>query len=337
MKETTQKTRAAYRYRLYPTKAQVCLLEETLGICRLVYNSLVHERTVTYALTGKSPSYLEQKRAIASWKPNHSELCKIHSQVLQNVCRRVELAFAAFFRRIKNGEDEPGYPRLKGKGQYDSITYPQYEGGFAFFQGKLRLSKIGDLNINLHRAVEGTVKTCTIRRTAAGKWFACFSCVVEPEHLEPSAEEVGIDVGLKVFAALSNGEFIENPRFFRRDEKALAKAQRTFDTVKAKHRTQARRTAKKVVSRIHERIVTRRHDFVHQAARRLVNRFGVIAVEALQVKNLMACEVPAGGVTLTTAMSVRASVPTTRASQPLPLITTITCCAPATTWLLVKM
>ena len=290
--KTPAKNILAYRYRIYPTKAQVCVLERTLGICRDVYNSLVHERTVLYETTAKSPGWAQQCRALPTWKKDHPELCEVNAQVLQNVSKRVDLAFQSFFRRVKNGE-EPGYPRLKGKGQYDSLTYPQFEGGFSFFQGKLRLSKIGDVAINLHRRVEGniipiTIKTCTIRRTATGKWYACFSCEVEPELLPASDEEVGIDVGIKVFAALSNGEFIENPRFFRKDEKALAKAQRKFDKVKNKHRTKARRKAKKVIARIHERIRHRRHDFVHQTARRLVNRFGVIAVEAFQVENMMA-------------------------------------------------
>lgn len=286
----------AYRYRLYPTKAQVSVLERTLGVCRDVYNSLVHERTVLYEAQGKSPSRVDQCRQITTWKAAHPELSGVYSQVLQNITRRVDLAFQAFFRRVRNGEapsrgasiagSKPGYPRLKGKGQYDSITYPQ--SGFGFYQGRLRLSKIGDVAIHLHRSIEGRIKTCTIRKTATGKWFVCFSCEVQPKTLEPSEEEVGIDVGLKVFAALSNGEFIENPRFFRRDEKALAKAQRRFDKVKNKHRTKARRKAKKVVSRIHERVATRRHDFVHQTARRLVNRYGVIGVESLSIENMMA-------------------------------------------------
>ena len=283
--QTLPTTRLAYRYRLYPTKAQESAFQQTLDTCRRVYNSLVHERTVTFAVTGKSPSYLAQKREIAAWKPNHPELWAVHANVLQNVSKRVDLAFQAFFRRVKLGE-EPGYPRLKGKGQYDSVLYQG--SGFGLVKGHLRLSKIGDLAIHLHRPVEGTLKTCAVRRTKTGKWFACFSRVVEPQTLEHSDAEVGIDVGLKVFAALSNGEFIANPRFFRRDEKALAKAQRKFERVKNKHKTRARRKAKKVVARIHERIAARRHDFVHQAARRLVDRFGVIAVEDLSVDNMMA-------------------------------------------------
>lgn len=276
----------AYRYRLYPTKAQASVLEEAFAICLNVYNSLLHGRTVLYETTGKSPSWAQQSREVTSWKPNHAELSTINAQVLQNVVRRVDLAFQAFFRRVKAGE-KPGYPRLKGKGQYDSITYPQHEGGFSFFQGRLRLSKIGDVSIHLHRPVKGKIKTCTVRRMSTGKWFACFSCEVEPEHLEPSKEEIGIDVGLKTFAALSNGEFIENPHFFRKDEKALAKAHRRFDKVKNNHRSKTRKNAKKIVAHIHERIKHRRHNFVHQTARKLINRFGVIAVENLNIKGVV--------------------------------------------------
>lgn len=133
----------------------------------------------------------------------------------------------------------------------------------------------------------GTPKTATVKRDGA-KWCVSITCEVPPEPIEYSEGAIGIDVGLEKFAALSNGEFIENPRFFRRDEKAMAKAQRRFDQVKHKHRTKARRKAKKVVARIHERIRNRRHDFVHQTSRRIVNRFGVIAIEDLSVDNLMA-------------------------------------------------
>ena len=293
MPETLRK---AQKFRLYPTKAQAAQMARTLETCRRVYNSLVNDRKCQYEVSGKAPTWLEQKRAITSWrhkvsdgKPAHPELSDVHSQVLQDVSKRVNLAFQAFFRRVRDGET-PGYPRIKGDG-YDSFTYPQ--SGFGFYQGKLRLSKIGDVAIRLHRPIDGDMKSlikmCTIRRIN-GKWFVCFSVEYTPEFLPPSDEEVGIDVGLKTFASLSNGENVENPRFFRKDEKALAKAQRKL--AKAKNEPQkcgskARKKARKVVSRIHERVRNRRHDFVHQTARRLVNRFGVIAVERLNVKGLV--------------------------------------------------
>ena len=271
----------AYRYRLYPTKAQASVLNRTLGVCRDIYNSLLNNRKFQYEVHGKSPSKYQQQALLPLWKKDHAELSDVFSQVLQNVAVRVDLAFDAFFRRVK-AEEAPGYPRVKGKGQYDSITYPQ--SGFGFYQGKLRLSKIGDVPIRLHRPIDGNIKTCTVRRINS-KWFVCFSSESEPEFLPPSAEEVGIDVGLRTFASLSNGESVDNPRFFHRDEKALAKAGRKQS--KTKKGSRLRKKANKVLSRIHERVRNRRHDFVHQFARRLVNRFGVIAVEKLNVKGMV--------------------------------------------------
>ena len=272
--------RLAYVYRVYPTKAQETALTGTLETCRQVYNSLLNWRKHDYEVLGKSPSKVEQQAAFPRWKKEHAELSEVYSQVLQNVAGRVDLAFDAFFRRVKAGET-PGFPRFKSYGQYDSITYPQ--SGFGVVQGRLRLSKIGDLAIRLHRPIDGNIKTCTIRRVRQ-KWYACLSCEVGAQVLPPSDEEVGMDVGLKTFASLSNGENVENPRFFRKDEKALAKAQRKL--AKQTRGSKARKKARRVVSRIHERIRNRRHDFVHQTARRLVNRYGVIAVEKLNVKNM---------------------------------------------------
>ena len=282
-KSTSEKVceyRLAYVFRVYPTKAQETALIGTLETCRQVYNSLLNWRKHDYEVLGKSPSKVEQQAAFPKWKQEHAELSGVYSQVLQNVAVRVDLAFDAFFRRVKDGET-PGFPRVKGDG-YDSFTYPQ--SGFGFHQGKLRLCKIGDVSIRQHRPIDGTIKTCTIRRVRH-KWYACFSCEVGPELLPPSEEQVGIDVGLKTFAALSNGEFIDNPRFFRKEEKALAKAQRKL--AKQVRGSRKRRKAKKVVSRIHERVRNRRHDFVHQTARKIVNRYGVIAVEKLNVKGMV--------------------------------------------------
>jgi len=282
------------KFRLYPSQAQESALNETLAVCRLVYNSLVHERTTLHEQGLKSPTYYTQAPAITRWKKDHAELKTVHSQVLQNVAVRVELAFQAFFRRVKQGET-PGYPRLKGKGQYDSITYPQ--SGFKIGDSTISLSMFGkqvQVKAKLHRPILGTVKTCTVRRYGSNpkscKWFVCFSVIksqVEQEDasLPKSTEAIGLDAGLNSFLALSNGEFVDNPRFFRKDEKALAKAGRK--QAKTKKRSPERKKANKVLSRIHERIRNRRHDFVHQTARRLVNRFGVIAVEKLTVKNML--------------------------------------------------
>ena len=272
------------KYRILPTKAQETVLNRTLALCREVYNSLVNERTVCYDVAKESLSRNTQNKHLTQWKARFPELNTIHSQVLQNISERVELAFQAFFRRVKAGE-KPGYPRLKGRGGYDSITFPQADKTGAKLQGDvLALSKIGQVRCVVHRPLIGKVKTCTIRRLA-GKWFAYFVCEYEPVVLPQSHESTGIDVGLNQFAALSDGSFVENPRFFRRDEKALAKAQRK--QAKQAKGSSSRRKANKVLSRIHERIRNRRHDFVHQTSRRLVNKFGLIAVEKLNVKGMI--------------------------------------------------
>ncbi len=274
----------SYRYRIYPTKSQRSVLDQNLELCRQVYNDTLALRKNAYEKDGKSISIYETNNILVTWKSDRPELKQVYSQVLQNVQVRVDLAFKAFFRRVKNGED-PGYPRFKGYGRYDSLTYKQL--GFGIKDGKLHLAKIGDIKIKLHRPIEGKIKTCTIRRMPTGKWFACLSVEIEDAPLPPwkDGSVVGIDVGLASFATLSNGEKIDNPRFFRKEEKALAKAQRKRD--KLPKGSSLRRKASKVVTRIHERITNRRTDFSNQISRQLVNRFGVIVFEDLDIMNML--------------------------------------------------
>lgn len=283
-----------YKYRIYPTKAQARQLDKTLETCRQVYNSFLHWRTFAYDTAQKSVGRYEQEAALTHWKKDHPELSEVHAHLLQNVAHRVDLAFRAFFRRVKAGET-PGYPRRKGVGQYDSFCFKQWNNGVQFKNGNLWLSKIGGIKCNVHRPLMGDAKTCCIHR-ANGKWFACITCETEAECLPPSEEAIGIDVGIKTFAALSDGTFIENPQFFRTEESALAKAQRKLSRAKLGTKNHSeikeRKKAKKVVARVHERVRNRRHDFSHQTARRLVNQYGMIAVEKLAVKNMSKSPAP---------------------------------------------
>jgi putative transposase len=240
------------------------------------------------------------------------------------VALRLKRAFDAFFRRLKAGE-EPGYPRFRGKGRYDSLTFPQVPVGCALDAQEKRLvvSKVGRIKVVLHRPLEGTPKTATIRRTATGKWFVSVSCEWEATPLSTTGREGGIDVGLKVFAMPSEGDPIENPRFFRSEERALARAQRRHQAALDAHKAiraalttlvqtaqptletgqvwqqvsqiseervawRARRRRRTVVARVHERIHWRRSDFAHQASRRLVNQYDAIAVEELSVRQMVA-------------------------------------------------
>jgi putative transposase len=274
-----------FQYRIYPTKKQERLLNETLEECRWLYNHLLEKRKEVYEQKGKSLSCFEQQKTYGILKQERPSLNIVHSQVLQNVAVRIDLAMKAFFRRVREHAQEPGFPRFKGKGRYDSLTYPQVPNGCEIKAGKLFLSKIGHVKIVLHRPMPGKVKTCTIHRSSTGKWYACFSVECEPERLPDRPEQVGIDVGLKTFATLSTGEEIENPHFFRKEEKALAKVQRKHS--KLAKGTPERRKHRKAVARVHERIAWRRENFTHQQSRSIVDRFGTIAVEDLTVNRMI--------------------------------------------------
>jgi putative transposase len=275
--------RKTFKYRLYPTPAQETALSATLEECRWLYNHFLAERTATYQETGTSLSLYAQHAALPALKRERPSLAGVHSQVLQNVAVRVDLAFQAFFRRVRQGEKEPGYPRFRGKGRYDSFCYPQF--GFKLLGGRVRLSGIGEVKAILHRPLEGGGKTCCVRRTSTGKWYATFSCEVAPDLLPMQEHAVGIDVGLATFATMSDGTQIANPRFFRRDEHDLKRTQRRLS--REQKGTPARRTRRKVVAHVHERIANRRHDFAHQEVRKVVNRAGVIAVEDLSVNRMV--------------------------------------------------
>ena len=283
----------AYKYRIYPSKGQQRVLNQTLEECRWLYNRTLGYRKDAWEQEERNADWYETKRLIPVYKKTvRPTLSKVYSQVLQNVTERVDSAFKAFFRRVKSGET-PGFPRFKGYGRYDSMTYAQ--SGFKVDGEWLDLSKVGRLWMVLHRPIQmrvrwennssadtrGKIKTLTIRRSSTGKWYVCFSCEIEPNILPPTDKVVGIDVGLESFATLSTGEQIANPRFFRTEEKKLAKVQRRLS--KEEKGTPQRAKRRKPVSRVHERIRWKREDFAHKLSRRLVNEFGVIAFEDLKI------------------------------------------------------
>ncbi len=273
----------SYKYRLNPTHHQHTLLYWTLELCRWVYNETLAIRKHTWEDQQKSLSLYDTNKLLTGWKVEKPELSQVHSQVLQNVQDRVDLAFKAFFRRVKGGAEKFGYPRFKGRGRYDSFTYPQ--SGFAFQHNHLSLSKIGLVKIIYHRPMEGKIKTLTIQRDTVGNWYACVACEVA-EHPQPYNDcAVGIDVGLESFATLSTGEKVANPRFFRQDENELAKAQRKLSA--AEKGTPERRKRRKAVAHIHQRIANRRRDFSHQLSRWLVNTYGFIAFERLNEQGML--------------------------------------------------
>ena len=276
-----------YCYRLYPTKKQVTCLKHTLEICRWVYNNALAIRKNAWEIENQNVSYFETQRQLPIWKREKPELKTVHSQVLQDVTKRVDLAFQSFFRRVKSGSDKAGYPRFKGYGRYDSITYPQSGFHVKPNQNVLHASKIGDIPIILHRPLDGEVKTLTIRRTSTDKWYACFSVEIPDSDRETLSNDrvVGIDVGLTTFCTMSDGTVVENPRWFRNDEKKLATSQRKLS--KLEKGTPKRRKQRKTVAHIHERIANKRKDFIYKLSNKLSSTYGTIVFEDLNIKNMM--------------------------------------------------
>jgi len=268
----------AYKYRIYANKTTTDKLQLTLDRCRELYNAALQERQEAYKYAGKSISYVQQANQLPEIKAIRDEYNGIHSQVLQDVLRRVDKAMQAFFCRVKNGE-KPGYPRYQGRNRYDSFTYPQ--AGFSLtHDNRVSLSKIGSVKVKFHRSIEGKIKTCTIKREG-NQWYVIFACKVEITPRSAYTDEmVGIDSGVLRFATLSTGDVIENPRFYRRAEKKLAALHQAVD--RKKHGSHRRKKAITRLSKAYRKARNRRRDFLHKHSRTLVDTFDTLVFEDLQ-------------------------------------------------------
>jgi putative transposase len=271
--------RRTFKYRLYPNRRQREKLQATLDVCRELYNAALQERREAWSSHRKSIDYVVQAKQLGEIKTVREDLRAVHSQVLQDALRRIDKAFQAFFLRCRRGQ-VPGFPRFRSQSRYDSFTYPQT--GFKG-SGRLTLSKIGDLKMKLHRPIRGQIKTLTIKREN-GMWYACFSCVVKPEPLPANAKAVGLDVGLSSFVVPTDGRGIGNPRWYQKAQKHLRKAQRRV----ARRQKYSQRWKKAVglVAKIHRKVFNQRSDFQHKLSRKIVNHYGLIFVEDLNVKGL---------------------------------------------------
>jgi putative transposase len=274
--------KTAYKFRVYPNKQQQAMLDLTLETCRHLYNTALADRKNTYEQEGLSRSYEDQAAILTSEKKDNPYLKSVFSQVPQDVLRRLDKSFKAFFRRVKAGEN-PGYPRFKGRGWYKSFTYPQ--SGFALEGSKLNLSKIGSIRIFKHREIEGKIKTCTIKKNRLGHWYATFVSEIEDiPQVEPKIT-FGVDVGLKSLVALSDGTTIQYPRYYVQSQAKLAVAQRNLS--RKKKGSANRRKARLKVAKISQRIQYLRDGFLHKISRKLVDSADLIVFENLNISGML--------------------------------------------------
>ena len=275
--------RKAFLYRLYINKTQSDKLDSLLNIARELYNTALQERRDAWKYQHKSLNYYDQANELKELRREIPEIAQLNYSATQDMLRRLDKSFKAFFRRVKAGE-KAGFPRFKGYDRFNSITFPTYGDGIKIKDNRLYIQNVGLVKIKMHRVLEGEINTVTIKREC-GKWYVVFSDTVEIEPLPVSDRAVGIDVGLESFAVTSDGEYIENPRYLRGAEAILRVSQRSVS--RKKKGGSNRRKAVKLLAKNHLKVKRQRADFAHKVADNLVKNYGRIAVEDLRIKNMV--------------------------------------------------
>jgi putative transposase len=265
----------AYKFRIYPTKSQDEIMRKHLWIAKELWNDLLEHTKFMLDSFGKLPSLGALQIMVKGWG--------MFSQAQQEISHRIHKATMRFFKLRKKGI-KVGFPRFKSFNRMKSLHYPQYGTGFSLDK-KLKVNPFGSIKIKQHREINGQIRTLSLKRESTGKWFAIFT-VEEPQTIPKinNGSEIGIDVGLKCFARLSDNTKIANPRHFKKYEDKLARAQRRLSKKKKGSRNRYR--ARKKVAIIHEKIKNTRSDFLHKMSNQVVNKYSLIGIEDLSVQEM---------------------------------------------------
>jgi putative transposase len=260
----------AWKFRLYPTKKQRQEMQTHLWLSKNLWNDGLELAKRLYGDYQKFPT----RQAYQEISKNSG----LYSQVAQDVFIRLDLAIKAKVRRKKAGV-KGGFPRFKSIERMKSLHYPQ--SGFKLMPNKkLNVSPFGLINIKQHRPVEGKIKTLTLKREPTGKWYAILTSEAETRAVpKNNGSQIGIDLGLKTFATLSDGTAIRNPRHLKKYEDKLAFAQRKKDMKKKGSRN--RNKVRRKVAILHEKVKNIRRDFLHKLSSRWVHSYSLIALEDL--------------------------------------------------------
>jgi putative transposase len=279
-------------YRLYPNTKQAERLSEMLGLHQRVYNAALEERARTYREENKSISFADQCKTLTQWRHAYKELSNLNAQSLQVTLKRIDLAFQAFFRRVKNKE-KPGFPRFKPLQRFSGWGYKSHGDGWRLFPGRLgkhgqlRLSGVGMIAIRGEARNVGTPKTCEILHKS-GKWYISVTIACSPTR-DSGTKAIALDWGVETFLATHDNQGqtkrIENPRYVQSTLKKLKCLQQSV-TRKPNKQSHHRKQAIQLLAKFHSKLASRRKDFHHQVAAKLVKENGLIAVEALSIQNM---------------------------------------------------
>ncbi|MGW7622743.1 RNA-guided endonuclease InsQ/TnpB family protein [Streptomyces antimycoticus] len=291
----------AYKFLLRPTVRQTRALTEMLADHCSLYNGALQERRDAWRHASKTNiSYRDQSaqlREIRAFDPERQGRWSFSSQ--QATLRRLDKAFRAFFRRVRSG-GKPGYPRFKGVGHFDTVAFPKDGDGCRWdstpheTQTRVRLQGVGHVRVHQHRAVEGRIKTVSVKREG-NRWYVVLTCDSVPaEPLPPTSSIVGIDMGTVHFFTDSDGEHVPNPGFLGAMAEELTEAQRHLSTFpkRTRRRTKKHKAAARKVARLHARIRRQRLDHHHKQAFALVREHDVIAHEKLNTAGMTKAPAP---------------------------------------------
>ena len=263
----------AYRYRIYPSRKQTELLNHHLWLSKELWNRLLAEVKAQYEKDKTFPSKTALFKQVKQ--------TGLYSQTAQEVVKRLYRGLQRKTKMKKQGKNA-GFPRFKSFSQLKSLIYPQF--GFSLDQ-RLNVTPFGSIAIKKHRAVQGKIKTLTIKRESSGKWYAIFS--VEEELPIPKSNHgpaIGIDLGLMHFGTLSNGMRIKNPQHLKKWEEKLAFFQRQLSRKKKGSRNRVHARIK--VARLHEKVANARKDFLHKTANQLLSNYSLIGLEQLRSQEM---------------------------------------------------
>lgn len=255
----------------------------TLETCRHVYNDCLAERKSVYESEARTVGKFEQLRHVKEIKKSNPYAHGVHSHILQVAIGDLDKAFKAFFRRVKAGE-KAGYPRFKGKNRFDSFGLKELGNGFKIDGRRLKLSGIGRVPVRWHRPLDGAVKSLRVIKSA-GNWFACFACEVEEKQLAETGKSIGLDVGISSILTTSDGDKVENPKWYRKDQAKLRVVQRRVS--RREKGSNRRRKAVVLLQKQHEKTKNRRADFLNRLACLLIVANDVIVIEDLKIKNMV--------------------------------------------------
>ncbi|RRJ65694.1 transposase [Paenibacillus oralis] len=270
----------AYKFRIYPNKDQAVLINKTIGCSRFVFNHFLGLWNEAYRSTGKGLSYAACSAELTKLKQELEWLKEPDKFSLQNALKNLADSFNRFF---KKQTDAPRFKSKKNPVQSYQTNYTN--GNISIIGNKMKLPKLGLVRFAKSKEVEGRILHVTIRRNPSGKYFVSLLVETDIESLPKTNQEVGIDLGIKDFAVLSSGEVFENPKFLRKMEHKLIREQRILSR-RVKGSSGWNKQRVKVV-RIHECIANCRTDYLQKLSTHIVKNHDMIAIEDLQVSNLM--------------------------------------------------